>query len=380
MAWWKRIFGFQSGVVVVHSGTPPIPPLAPQLPAVVRAVQLISTDIARLPKAVVDEKGNPVDSPIAQLLTRESSRWQSAFDFCRFMTACALETGNGLAIIRRDTNGDVVELQPLPRSVAFVEMLESGPRYRVIDQTLDNSQVLHIGAYPDLANPCWYISPIDAAPKAMDLACEEDAAHLALVRTGSTGKVAISHPGAMSDELVQNMRQAWQDMHASAGGAGRPLILREGMKAERLSPETSSSMIESRRFSVQEIARAFGVPPEMLFQQGGGALASQLETARAYVDGGLAQWVAAWEAEVTRKLLPEGQRLKIDTRPLLRGNLRDQGIALSKLALAGVLTPNEAREVMDMPEHEDGDELKANMPGAGAAAVGNDTNDGSQNA
>jgi HK97 family phage portal protein len=161
-------------------------------------------------------------------------------------------------------------------------------------------------------------------------------------------------------------------MHAQPDGASRPLILREGMKAERISQETSTSNLESRRFSVQEIARAFGIPPEMLFQQGGGALASQSETARAYVDGGLSLWASVWSAEIERKLLQPGEYLRFDTDVLLRGNLRDAGMAFSKLVLAGVMSPNDARRRLGLYPIDGLDEPKVSMPGGAAAATGPD--------
>ena len=174
---------------------------------------------------------------------------------------------------------------------------------------------------------------------------------------------------------MQAIRDAWQTMHASPEGASRPLILREGMKAERISQETSTTSIESRRFSVQEIARAFGIPPEMLFQQGGGALASQSETARAYVDGGISQWVNAWESELTRKLCNPGERVRLDVQVLLRGNLRDAGMAFSKLVLAGVMSPNDARHYLGLPPVAGLDEPRMSMPGGASAAVGPDNPD-----
>jgi HK97 family phage portal protein len=175
---------------------------------------------------------------------------------------------------------------------------------------------------------------------------------------------------------VQAIRDAWQTMHAQPDGASRPLILREGMKAERISQETSTSNLESRRFSVQEIARAYMVPPEMLFQQGGGALASQAETARAYVDGGLSLWTSVWSAEIERKLLQPGEFLRFDTDVLLRGNLRDAGMALSKLVLGGVLAPNDARRRLGLPPIAGMDTPTVSMPGGAAAAVGpTDTNE-----
>jgi HK97 family phage portal protein len=341
------------------------------LPAVVRATQLISAHIARLEVLVYDNEGQVIpDHPVSMLLNREASRWQSGYEFRRYTTAVALTHGNGLALIRRSSDGSVAELQPVPADAMSGEITEDGVVYRIGQTRLNGDQVVHVGCYPDHLNPCWFRSPLDCAKHAMQLAADEDGAHAALVKTGSMGKIAISHPGAMSDQTVQAIRDSWMTMHATADGASRPLILREGMKAEKISQETSSSMLDSRRFSVQEIARAFGVPPEMLFQQGGGALSSQSETARAYADGAIAAWASAWESELTRKLCRPGEMVKIDTTPITRGNLRDQGMAFSKLVMAGVMSPNDARHYLGLPPVAGLDEPKVSMPGGNSAAVG----------
>ena len=382
---FARFMGFRSATVVYARPEPLVAPAISSLPAVVRATQLIAADIARLPFHVVDSDGQIVDSPITQLMTRDASRWQSGYEFRRYVTSCALDSGNGIALIRRDSSGAVAELQPVPTGSMMAEITEEGVEYRVAGVTLTSDQVLHIGCYPDPFRPQWFIGPMDAARAAFNLAADQDAAHSALIRTGSSGKVAISHPGAMSDQTVQAIRDAWQTMHATADGASRPLILREGMKAEKISQETTGTNLESRRFSVQEIARAYGVPPEMLYQQGGGALSSQSETARAYVDGALAQWVSAWESELTRKLCPPGQSARLDVDVLLRGNMRDAGTALSALVLSGIMSSNDARHRMGLPPilNDDFDMPSVAMPGGSSAAandVPNSGNMGDENA
>lgn len=366
MGFLSRIFGFKNAVLVVAqpAGFGTGAPNPTTLPAVIRATQLIAADIARLPVRIEDADGKRVDSPIADLLNRDASRWQSSYEFRRYITGNALIAGNGIAVIRRDANGAIVELQPVPSDAATVELTEEGATYFIGSVRLSADQVIHVGCYPDPMNPAWYVSPLDAADFAMRLAADQDAAHSGLIRSGSTGKIAIRHPGALADESVEAIRDAWATMHATAEGASRPLILREGMSAEKISQETSTSNLESRRFSVQEIARAFGVPPEMLFQQGGGALTSQAETARAYADGAIAAWAAAWEAEITRKLLPPGQYAKIDTRPITRGNLRDQGMAWSKLVVAGIASANDARLAIGLPPIDGMDTPMVSMPGA----------------
>ena len=367
----SRIFGFRNAVVYLAQptgmGASPDPTT---IPAVVRATQLIAADVARLPISIERADGTDVpDSPILELLNRESSRWQSAYEFRRYVTGNALTAGNGLAIIRRDSEGAVVELQPAPSDAATVEMTAEGTFYQFGDARLAADQVLHIGCYPDPLNPAWFISPLDAADFSMRLAADQDAAHSALIKTGSMGKVAIKHPGALADESVEAIRDAWAKMHATADGASRPLILREGMTAERISQETATSNLDSRRVSVQEIARAFGVPPEMLFQQGGGALASQSETARAYADGAIAAWATAWESEITRKLCAPGEYARIDTRPITRGSLKDQGMAWSKLVLSGIASPNDAREAIGLEPMEGLDMPTVSMPGGVAAVI-----------
>jgi len=303
------------------------------------------------------------------LMNREASRWQSGYEFRRYTTSVALTHGNGLALIRRSSDGAIAELQPIPADAMSGEVTDDGVIYRIGSTVLNQDQILHVGCYPDHLNPCWFRSPLEMARHAMQLAADEDGAHAALVKTGSMGKIAISHPGAMSDQTVQAIRDAWMTMHATADGASRPLILREGMKAEKISQETSSSMLDSRRFSVQEIARAFGVPPEMLFQQGGGALSSQAETARAYADGAIAAWASAWESELQRKLCAPGERVHIDTTPITRGNLRDQGMAFSKLVLAGIMSPNDARHYLGLPPIDGLDTPTVSMPGGASGAI-----------
>ena len=370
---FARFMGFRSATVVYARPEPLAAPAITSLPAVVRATQLISADLARLPFHVVDSDGQLVDSPITQLMTRDASRWQSGYEFRRYITACALESGNGVALIRRDTTGAVAELQPMPTNAVSSEMTEDGVVYKLAGATLSSDQVLHLGCYPDPLRPDWFIGPMDAARAAFNLAADQDAAHSALIRSG--GKISISHPGAMSDQTVQAIRDAWQTMHATPDGASRPLILREGMKAEKIS-ESTSNVLESRRFSIQEVARAFGIPPEMLYQQGGGALASQSETARAYVDGALAQWVSAWESEITRKLCRPGEHARLDVDILLRGNMRDAGMALSKLVLAGIMSGNDARHRLGLPPQDGLDDAKVSMPGGMSAVQGDNAGEG----
>ncbi len=371
-----RFFGYKTGVAI-YTRPEPLPAApAESFPAVVRAINLIAADVARLEVKVSDSNGATIPGhPVSALMSRDASRWQSGFEFRRFVTSVALTSGNGLAIIRRANDGTLAELQPVPDGAMHGELTDNGIVYRIANTTLSSDQVIHVGAFPDPLNPAWFRGPLDASRAAMQLAMDQESAQATAVRTGSLGKVVLSHPGAMSDQTVQAIRDSWQTMHATADGASRPLILREGMKAEKIGQETWITSLENRKYSVQEVARAFGVPPEMLFQAGGGALTSQVETARAYVDGALSAWVTAWCSEMQRKLCAPGETVTMDVTPLLRGNLKDAGQSLSKLTLSGITSPNDARKFLGLDPIDGLDEPSVTMPGGASAVVSDQDED-----
>ncbi len=164
MGIFARFFGFKSGVAIYTRPEPIVASPADAIPAVVRATNLISADIARLPVSVYDSEGQEiVGHPVEMLLNRDASRWQSGYEFRRYTTSVALTHGNGIALIRRGSDGEIAELQPVPADAMSGEITEEGVQYRIGSLVMNADQVLHIGAYPDQLNPCWYRSPLDVA-------------------------------------------------------------------------------------------------------------------------------------------------------------------------------------------------------------------------
>jgi hypothetical protein len=64
--------------------------------------------------------------------------------------------------------------------------------------------------------------------------------------------------------------------------------------------------------------------------------------------------------------------VRLDTDILLRGNLKDAGMAFSKLVLAGIMSPNDARARLGLAPVEGLDVPMVSMPGGAAAATGPD--------
>ena len=321
---------------------------------VYRAVTMISNDIGRLPvfAATVDTDGDllEVESTAADLIGTDPNRWMGGFEFRRTLTSQALRYGNAFASIVRNGRGEVLELVPLlPGDVSLHVSPNLGMHYthKVLGQ-IEPEDMLHIRA-PGL-DGIWGESPIRRAREALGTIKAMEKSGGRLYAQAGVPKLALVHPGALSPAAIQTISDSYQAKHAGAANSGKPLVLGEGMRVERLNMSLEDQMfMQARDFSVQEVSRLFGVPVVYLSEHSRSTFASIVELTRTYWDGCLAHWTAAWSEEVRRKLLAPGQRLAWDTKDLLKGSFSDQVSSLRSAVEAGLLTRNEARQRLGLP-------------------------------
>jgi HK97 family phage portal protein len=96
------------------------------------------------------------------------------------------------------------------------------------------------------------------------LRTEDHAARL--FESGAANRVVLETAGAIKPEVVTAMGEAWLETYGNASDTRRkPLILQNGTKATSISlTAADAQLLETRRFHVEDIARAFGVPPWMI--------------------------------------------------------------------------------------------------------------------
>jgi HK97 family phage portal protein len=115
--------------------------------------------------------------------------------------------------------------------------------------------------------------------------------------------------------------------------------------------------LESRKFTVLEICRFFGVHPSFVF----GDTATNYKSAEmanvAFLSNTLAPILRQIELEIARKLLPIGssERIRFDREELYATDLESRMAYIEKRIQTGTLTPNEARTAMGMQPIEGGD-------------------------
>jgi HK97 family phage portal protein len=125
--------------------------------------------------------------------------------------------------------------------------------------------------------------------------------------------------------------------------------------------------IETRRFQIEEICRAFRVFPQMVGHTDKTATFASAEAFFiAHAVHTIAPWCTRWEQTICRDLLLDGEEAaglyaKFSLQALLRGAAKDRGEFYAKALGAGgspaFMTQNEVREREELNPLEGGDDL-----------------------
>lgn len=339
-----------------------------RLAPVYRAVTLIASDIARL--------HSEIDDPAADSLWQNPSTYMSAFEFRRTMLLNALLWGNSFAIINRTVGGELIEFIPVPTNEVSLDITSGVPMYRTTRfGMVDPSSMLHLRA-PGHSG-IWGESPVSLCRTSVSLLATQERMALSQYANAGNPKIAIVHPMKLSPEAMQRIERDYMSRHSGSDNAGRPLVMAEGVKIERISSTLDDTGLESaRRYSIADVCRIYGVPMSYLSEAVAGAFGNMEWLSRMYVDSCLSHWIAAFEAEVVSKIAQQGSEMYWETIDLIRPGMAEQMAALRTAVESGVMTRNEARDVLELDPLPGLDEpiVAKNMgTGGGATNLGTDT-------
>jgi HK97 family phage portal protein len=351
-----------------RGGMPVITPLsALSYTPVYRACSLIAQDTARI--------GFRSSIPFLSTLLNQPTPYVSGYEFRRAMMLQACLYGNAFALINRTRGGEVFALQPLDVESVSLDVSRSEPFYRSAQYgDLPFSDVFHLRALG--FGGLWGESPVRVCRTSLTIMGAQESAQLEVMRNAGNPKLAIVHPGPLSAGARQAIAEKFQSDHAGSENAGKPLVLAEGMRVERISSTLEDAGISAARaYSIADVSRIYGVPASYLGEPSN-AYGSMEWLSRMYVDSCLSHWLSAFRSEVLAKLGGTGDTFEFDTDELVRPSLAEQFAALRTGVEAGIITRNEARERLDMEPLEglDTPTLALNMgTGGGTTNLGSDT-------
>jgi HK97 family phage portal protein len=153
----------------------------------------------------------------------------------------------------------------------------------------------------------------------------------------------------LAPDVFQNLAEKFRKAFAGPTKAACVLVLDQGMQFKKISidPE-SAQFLESRRFSVEEIARLYGVPPPVAGDLSHGSFANVEHLIRWFAIATLTPWARKIEAEFSKSVFSASTRgsrsLELDLSGLLRGAPTERWQAWEIAARNNILDVNEIRE------------------------------------
>lgn len=352
---------------------------AMRVPAVACAVGLIAETCGTLPFKLFDGDTRETlkTHPAYRLIHDEANPWTSAEELREAITLDALTTGHGYAQVVRNGEGKPLELHRMAPGSVSVETDDQGePRYKVRlsnggDIFLAYTDVLHVSAFAG-------VSPITLAREAIGLALAAEQHLATFYQKGGRPGVVIKHEKFIEEVTKRKILQQWHATHGerNSGGIG---FLDENMQLEVVSSShTDAQFLENRLEQIREIARAFRIPPTMLFELSRGTWSNTEEMGRQFLTMTLRPWLKRWQAAYSRVLLSPDERESLYceavTDDLLTTDFSTRATAFSQYVAMRALTPNEVRASMNRPPLPGGDELSNPFTTSGASPTPAPTN------
>jgi HK97 family phage portal protein len=330
------------------------------VPAFLACVRTLAEGVAQLPFRLLrtnadGSKSPATDHPLFPLIHFQPNEWQSSFEFREGMVSDVAVWGNSFAVKRFDRAGRLTALWPIEP-------------WRVAVSQLDNRQVVYdyyaedgsSGRYPSSAilHVRWLSRDGIAGDVPLSLLGEP----LRLARTieKHAGRFWQNHarPGMILEtsqqiprEAQESLREQFQSIHAGPNNAGRTAILPNGVTLREITGASaeSSQLMEMRLFIVQEIARAFKIPPSLIGENSRSTFSNAEQEQLSFVTNTLTPWCRRIEGAFRRSLL-EGEpdlQVSLDVRGLLRGDSAARSAYYQALFGIGVLSPQDIRRLED---------------------------------
>lgn len=163
------------------------------------------------------------------------------------------------------------------------------------------------------------------------------------------------------EKQIQSLRASWDEARARSNGTG-VIFVPADLKYQPLSASAKdSALIESRLFSIQEIARWFALSPVLLGDYTHTHYNSLTDADTEFVKHCLQPYIVMIEEEMQRKLVMPSKQdyefVDLDENAIISIDKGKQAEYLTKYVERGILTPNEVRKILGYPAKEGADEL-----------------------
>lgn len=371
------VLGARSGLqatapsaTVVEDVVTPTPDRSLQLSTVWRCAELLTEIVATLPLFVYERQANGQRdlarlSLLYSLMHDSPNRRMTPSEFWSVLLLNLILRGNGYARIERNGAGDAIALWPLPADQVQPYVLDTGDvvyLYQVgaTQWVLPESEILHLKG---MGNGVVGLSRLEFMRLTMNEAERAQAQATRMFRHGNKPAGLLMIDKILPKDQREAIRRNFAEI--AEGTTGRLHVLEAGMKFEsvQLSPE-DVELLETRKFSVEELCRWFGVPPVLVGHSNVTAWGTGIEQIiEGFYKLTVRPLLVQVEQAVTKRVLSPSQRARFSVEysfdALLRSNVKDRLEVYAKATQNGIYTRNECRQLENLPPVPGGDALTA---------------------
>ena len=280
--------------------------------------------------------------------------------------------GNSYTRVFRDRNGEVVNLVVLDPNTVEVKRDSIGRKTFIIGnegKALTSDDIIHI---IDLAEPGSLVglSRVNKLKDALGVASALQAYAARFFGQGATTQGVIEFPGALTQEQAKNLVDGFDSRHRGWRKAHKTGVLSGGAKYNPTTvPNDQAQFLDSRRFAVEEMARAFNIPLHMMGIPGTASYASVEQNNLQFISHTLRPILEKIEWSYSRLLPTPAAFIKFNFNALLRGDLQSRMTSYSIGTQAGVMSVNDVRRLEDLSPVDDGNQFRVPLANIDLAAT-----------
>ena len=303
------------------------------------------------------------------------SFWQQA------MISLLLDGNAFIRIFRDPITGQILSMMVLnPMKVTVSRRANGTKRYTYSGEDgkdLSSDDMLHITGSILMPGDIRGKSTIDTLKENLGLSMSLESFAARFFGQGTLTQGVIEYPGALTAEQAENLSKSFDRAHKGYRRAHKTGILSGGAvyKPTQVAND-QAQMIDSRRLAVEDVARIFRVPTNMIgLNNGGQSYNSNEQNAISFVTHTLRPWLSKLE-DAFSALLPDTAFLQFNTDDLLRGDYATRIEGYAKMLQNGVLSTNEVRRKENMRPIDGGDVVRvplANVDISAASLTENET-------
>jgi len=204
-------------------------------------------------------------------------------------------------------------------------------------------------------------SPIVVAAESLGVALQQQKYGASFFKKGSKNDAVLTYPNALDAPAKAQLKKSLEANRKDGG----TLLLEYGLDYKPISiPPDQAQFIESRKFSVNEVARWFNIPPHMLKDLERATFSNIEQQSIEFVTNNVRPRVRDYEQEFNYKLLGtyDNQYTKFNLSALLRADIKSRYESYSIAIQNRWMNVDEVRELENANKLPNGEGQKYENP------------------